>query len=263
MNNNLDRIESQLRTLFEESLLKIFTGNHSPTNLIDELVSVIRKNLEKSPEGDAIAPDRLVFHVSPKDLPEWQAHQDTLNEIAATLHQLSQQYEFEFQSVPTIELRADPEVSEHDVLISSVFDPQKSKLPDTAAMDQPDGQAGDNVIPANAFLVVGGKTNFPLDKAVVDIGRHSDNDLVIDDQYVSRHHAQLRAINRRYVVFDVGSTGGLFLNGNPVSQATLQPGDVIRIGTVNLIYIQDSTSPNSTTAIPINSESHQTGGEQA
>ena len=44
----------------------------------------------------------------------------------------------------------------------------------------------------------------PLIKPVVNIGRHSESDLVIEDLHVSRHHAQLRAISQHYVIFDTG-----------------------------------------------------------
>jgi pSer/pThr/pTyr-binding forkhead associated (FHA) protein len=118
-------------------------------------------------------------------------------------------------------------------------------------------------IPQNAFLVIAGKTNFPLTKAVVNIGRHSDNDLILEDQYISRHHAQLRAIDNRYVIFDVGSTGGIFLNNKQISRATLHPGDVLRIGMVNLIYSQDTTAEQPTSAVPVETDDQPFGDSHA
>jgi hypothetical protein len=49
------------------------------------------------------------------------------------------------------------------------------------------------------------------------------------------------------------------LNGKSISQATLQAGDVLRIGTLNLIYIQDSTSANPTSAMPVNPGTNSNG----
>lgn len=86
---------------------------------------------------------------------------------------------------------------------------------------------------------------------------------MLDDLYVSRHHAQIRAINKHYVVFDVGSTGGILLNGKKVSQATLRPGDVLKIGTINLIYIEDVTSEQATTAVLIEPEDPPFGDNHA
>jgi len=75
------------------------------------------------------------------------------------------------------------------------------------------------------------------------------------DPHISRHHAQLRVINQQYVLFDVGSTGGVFLNDRKVSQSRLYSGDVIRLGTSNLIYVQETLAEDPTTALPIDDES--------
>ena len=50
-------------------------------------------------------------------------------------------------------------------------------------------------IPPNAYFAVEGGKTYPLDEAVINIGRMLDNHLVIDDPRVSRHHAQLRAVD--------------------------------------------------------------------
>jgi pSer/pThr/pTyr-binding forkhead associated (FHA) protein len=70
-----------------------------------------------------------------------------------------------------------------------------------------------------------------------------DNQLIIDDPRVSRNHAQLRAIKGRFVVFDLNSTGGTFVNGQRASQTVLYPGDVISLAGVALIFGQDNPPP--------------------
>jgi pSer/pThr/pTyr-binding forkhead associated (FHA) protein len=256
MNKNLDRIEAQLRSLFENNLFHLLTGNHNTSALIDDLIQVMDQNLLEKPDGRTFAPDSFQLIVPPDDLLEWQAHQDVLDEIAETIYSLGLKNGFYFQSTPKVTLHASEAVAEHDVQIEAEFTPIKPVISDTAAVESPQKTVNGASVPKNAFLVVRGRENFPLEKTVINIGRHSDNDLVIDDKYVSRHHAQLRAINQHFVIFDLGSTGGILLNGKPISQATLQAGDVLRIGEVNLIYIQDSTSAHPTTAMPVN-----TGGE--
>ncbi|MFC8513111.1 FHA domain-containing protein [Streptomyces sp. NPDC057257] len=71
----------------------------------------------------------------------------------------------------------------------------------------------------------------PLPARTVRIGRAADNDLVIDDLVVSRHHAELRALpDGTYEIADLGSHNGTFLNGSAVTAAPLGPGDVVGIG---------------------------------
>ena len=61
----------------------------------------------------------------------------------------------------------------------------------------------------------------------------------IDDPLVSRDHLLLRAKQGYYLLFDLSSTGGTFINNQPVKTATLKPGDVVRIGKTLLIYNQN------------------------
>jgi pSer/pThr/pTyr-binding forkhead associated (FHA) protein len=98
-------------------------------------------------------------------------------------------------------------------------------------------------IPEEAFLVIDGAKVFPLNSPVINIGRRLENNLVIDDPRVSRTHAQLRAINGRFVLFDLNSTGGTFINGQKVIQSVIYPGDVISLSGVTLVYGQKNPPP--------------------
>ena len=89
-------------------------------------------------------------------------------------------------------------------------------------------------------MIIEGVRTFQLTQAVVNIGRRLDNTLVVDDPRVSRNHAQLRAIKGRYVLFDLNSTGGTFVNGQRANQTVLYPGDVISLAGVSLIFGQDN-----------------------
>ncbi len=93
--------------------------------------------------------------------------------------------------------------------------------------------------PPGAFLVVEGQRVFRLTKPLITIGRLPDNDLVLVDRHVSRRHAQLRLRDGRYVISDLGSTAGTWVNGRAVVEHVLQPGDVISLATVELAYGED------------------------
>ncbi len=110
---------------------------------------------------------------------------------------------------------------------------------------QPQEPAADDTttVPEEAFLVIDGVKVFPLTEPIISIGRRLGNTLVIDDPRVSRIHAQLRAINGRYVLFDLESSGGSFINGRKTTQAVVYPGDVISLAGVDLIYGQKNPPP--------------------
>ncbi|MBP0449354.1 MULTISPECIES: FHA domain-containing protein [unclassified Kitasatospora] len=65
----------------------------------------------------------------------------------------------------------------------------------------------------------------------VRIGRAGDNDLVLDDLVVSRHHAELRTLpDGGHEIVDLSSHNGTYLNGRPVDRAPVGPADIVGIG---------------------------------
>ena len=63
------------------------------------------------------------------------------------------------------------------------------------------------------------------------VGRAPENELVVDDLAVSRHHAELHTrADGRFEIVDLNSHNGTFLNGQPVDRAFVGPGDLIGIG---------------------------------
>lgn len=63
------------------------------------------------------------------------------------------------------------------------------------------------------------------------IGRSSDNQIVLADPSVSKVHARIDFDQGRFVLADMGSTNGTFLNGAPVTKPTvLRPGDRLQVG---------------------------------
>jgi pSer/pThr/pTyr-binding forkhead associated (FHA) protein len=101
-----------------------------------------------------------------------------------------------------------------------------------------------NNVPENAYLIIeGGAKIHPLNESLMNIGRRLENQIVVDDSRVSRNHAQLRAIKGSFVLFDLNSTGGTFVNGERIHQVELSPGDVISLAGVALIFGQGDPPP--------------------
>ena len=94
--------------------------------------------------------------------------------------------------------------------------------------------------PGTALLVVlrGPNTGarFLLDDDEVLSGRHPDSDIFLDDVTVSRKHAVFRRIEGRFVVRDVGSLNGTYVNRELVDEAVLTTGDEVQIGKFRLVF---------------------------
>ncbi len=72
---------------------------------------------------------------------------------------------------------------------------------------------------------------FPFAGNSISIGRAPENDISLDDSQVSRHHAILRRQGSEIILEDLGSTNGVFVNGERIySPHTLQPTETISIG---------------------------------
>jgi hypothetical protein len=77
---------------------------------------------------------------------------------------------------------------------------------------------------------------FVLDEEVVGCGRDGTNPIVLDGATVSRKHAEFRRRGSQYVVSDLGSLNGTYVNGERVELAVLAVGDQIRIGRYALSF---------------------------
>jgi pSer/pThr/pTyr-binding forkhead associated (FHA) protein len=88
----------------------------------------------------------------------------------------------------------------------------------------------------------------PLDKSELHVGRDVTNDLVISDEKVSRRHARLYSEGDQYVVEDLGSTNGTFINGARLSGPhLLRAGEQITFGETSIVsYERTEEDPNAT-----------------
>jgi pSer/pThr/pTyr-binding forkhead associated (FHA) protein len=103
----------------------------------------------------------------------------------------------------------------------------------------PKAELESKTIPRNAYLVLQGTRVIPLNRTLIKIGRQLDNHIILEDPRVSRSHAQIKLVNDRFVIFDMHSTGGTFVNGQPTSQSVLYPGDVVSLAGVVFIFSQE------------------------
>jgi hypothetical protein len=87
----------------------------------------------------------------------------------------------------------------------------------------------------------------PLEAPEISIGRDSSNTVTINDAEVSRKHARLEMRGSSYVIQDLGSTNGTFVNGQRVSGTqVLNPGDTVSFGEGILLQYEAVYDPNAT-----------------
>jgi hypothetical protein len=238
------RLEARLRELLEVRLIRALPGRRAEDLLVQRLTQAIESNVRLDAAGGRIAPNVYTLTVHRSSRPRWQ-EPALLEALLELIRGAGAAADLQFVSAPTISFADDPSIRFDDLKVtaSHVADhigaTQDMQTDTDAKGEKPESAA----VPQSAFLIIDGVKEFPLEKSVINVGRRLDNDLVIDDPRVSRHHAQLRAIKSRYVLFDLNSSGGTFINGQRTSQTVLYPGDVISLAGVSLIFGQDIPLP--------------------
>jgi hypothetical protein len=104
-----------------------------------------------------------------------------------------------------------------------------------------DSRALDALPPGSALLVVKRGPNagsrFLLDAEVTTAGRHPESDIFLDDVTVSRRHAEVVREEGGFLVRDVGSLNGTYLNRERIDAARLAGGDEVQIGKYRLVFL--------------------------
>jgi pSer/pThr/pTyr-binding forkhead associated (FHA) protein len=81
------------------------------------------------------------------------------------------------------------------------------------------------------------KEHYPIDGELT-LGRHSDNDILIKDPFVSKKHFQIVEDEGDYYLEDLNSANGTFLNGERIEDvAKLSNGDIIKVGNIEFLFV--------------------------
>jgi hypothetical protein len=96
----------------------------------------------------------------------------------------------------------------------------------------------ERVTPVLAWLISldADSTRHPITKTAVRIGRKQDNDLVMKNDSVSSHHAEILKRGDKFIIADLGASNGVFVRGKRVEKMALENGDIIELGEVRLRF---------------------------
>lgn len=99
-----------------------------------------------------------------------------------------------------------------------------------------------------ALLVMkGSNETFLLDVPSTSIGRSPNAIVYLDDVTVSRLHAEISRSGNSYMVRDLGSLNGTYVNRARISEVQLEPGDELQVGKFRLLFLSagDRSSPDN------------------
>ena len=236
----IDRLESRLESLIEGMFTRLFLRVVCARDIAILLLRAMEDGAAAPSHGDSrpIAPDSYTVLLRPEVLPSLlQEDPDLTKKMSDLIVDFAEESGYKLLSSPSARFLASDDLDGHGVRVYGEHHfAAKGDTEVSAAVS--DANPLQNEL--QSFLLVDGKETYALVKTVINIGRESDNDIVLNDGYVSRHHLQLRRLNGRYTLFDVHSRGGTRVNNIVLREHKLQEGDQIQIGETRMLFANRS-----------------------
>lgn len=246
MKTRLDVLEAVLQRLIEESTA-VFPWINTRDRLAQRWMEAMQRSLVEEINGTVLAPEAYVIYLHPQVIAALPPQSVWLEALENALREAAQEAGLRFINPPALRLAANPQLALDDVQVMAASADDQSHRTSVWTTRAEPAHAESAARPINAYLIIDGTRIFPLTESVINIGRLPENHLVLDDPRVSRSHAQIRAVRGQYVLFDLNSTGGTYINGARISQHYLQAGDVISFAGINLIYAEEPAPDDHST----------------
>jgi len=77
---------------------------------------------------------------------------------------------------------------------------------------------------------------YEIKRTIVAIGSSDDNDIVLKNKAVSRHHAKIRIEGKKHFIYDLASTNGTRVNGRKITKKWIKEGDTIEVGHTRMTF---------------------------
>lgn len=231
-----ERLEAYLAQLIEGNFARLFASRLHPREVASRLARALEENALHHADGSLTAPDQFVVCLNSDDYAALLAEQPNLaQDLALSLIEMANRADLRLLRKPQVTLQPEAALPPHSVQVQAAHTDDESTSTNMFAQGELTPPPIDT---RNPQLIYNGQT-FPLRRPVINLGRRRDNHIAIDSPYVSRHHAQLRLRFGRYVIYDLNSRGGTFVNGHRVTECILKSGDVIGLSQVLLVYMED------------------------
>ncbi len=242
-------LERLAEDLLEGSFNRILRPKLQPVQVAKALVREMERSQVVGAEGP-LAANQYVAYLHPEDLAGLASFQVSLErELASYLEHYAAGRGVKLLAHPTVRLlpaetpRRKGRVKVEAFLVDEEPDgaPTSDSPPPpgwegTAEMAVPPPEVCAEVPRREAVLVDEDGHTIPLPKAETSIGRSVDNDIVLESGDVSRQHARIAWEAGEYVLIDLGSTNGSFVDGQRVARRVLSGGEQISFGSAHFTF---------------------------
>lgn len=246
----LARFEGLVERLMEGSFPRLLGGKLQPVELAKRL-GLAMEAKQSVGLGKVVVPNHYVIYLNPQDFALFEPYRGELErELSAYLMAAARERRWSIGGRPSVRLEEDARVpARHPrILAERVEETRLGGSLDAKALDA--GLTTKMAPPVRqkverhrAWLEAPeGGSRVPLQKLPFSLGRALDNDLVLEDKRVSRHHAQIRKRQSRLCLVDLDSTNGTYVNGELIKERLLEDGDLLSLGGYPLLLRLEETS---------------------
>lgn len=230
-----EQLEKHLTRLIEGNLARLLAGRLHPHEVAARLARTLDENAYRNPDGSLTAPDTFTVRLCADDHAALTADQPAIAEsLRADIIEIANRAGLKMLRAPVVVLVADPALAAFQIDVNASHDEEHSETNIMQGVTPPPMPTALR----NPQLLLRGNY-LPLNRPVINLGRRADNHIVIDDPHISRNHAQMRLRFGRYVIYDLNSRGGTFVNNQRVTECLLHPNDVIALSRVVMVYLED------------------------
>lgn len=224
-------MESAFEAVFEGGFRRLFSPRLQPIEVARALERAMFEQKIVGPSGVEVA-NAYVARVHPTDFDRFASFRSSVEkEAAAYLNRRAVEEDFRPIGQIRVELQADPRVAKSFVRADARFE-DTDEPTIIAEVEQTRRFAPvRGTRPTRTLLVAAEDGQQTVVSAhAVRIGRGVDNDLVIRDVRVSRQHASIEPAPDGWVVRDLQSTNGTFVDGRRIEETGVRPGSEVSLG---------------------------------
>ena len=238
-------VERSMENLFDGLFSRAFKSGVKPLQLGRKLLQIVDSERDVDAQGRRVVPNSYLIQLSPEDREGFADVEPTLlQELTVALREYISQEGYHVEGKARVALRTNPDLrrGKFDIDCRNIT-PEAAPAPEVAeAPEAPTPAPLLTAVPSAfdrppAVLSLPNGQRIELHEGHYILGRHLENDIVLNDTNVSRRHAEFVCAAGEVVVRDLGSTNGTKVNGVLITgEQLLQHGDVVNFGTAQVRF---------------------------
>ncbi len=257
----LRAIEQKIEGLFEGVFGRAFRAHVQPVELARKLAKEMDDHRTAS-VSRVYVPNEYTVYLAPTDRDQFEGYEEALlGELQDYLAQHARREEYELLSPPTVSMETDADLSIGEFGIATRMvqreprkraegEPKSQAQPGQTMIYRPEPEPEPVAVAAAAAAIPApepepapppavlrtGAAEYPIERGRLVIGRSRECDIRLADPNVSRKHAEVRQEGSNFYVVDLESTNGVEVNGRRARRARLGDGDMILLGSTELVF---------------------------